>query len=369
VLLQQLTLSDFRNYSELEIEPAPGLNVFVGANAQGKSNLLEAIAMLGTGKSFRTAREGDTVRQSSERAVLHGVAATQAGRVELACAIERSSRGTHKSYTVNGTSVRYAGYLGRMRVVTFVPADLHLASGTPGARRAFLNVALSQSEPRYYYELARYRKVVAQKNALLRGAIEADPELLATYNRTIVEAGTEIMLARDTLVRALAAEAQRIHARFAPNERLELRYDADVPFDTPLRETIASAMEARLRACADAERARKSAVAGPHRDDVSLDLDGDSLAAYGSQGQQRTAVLALKIAEYAVMRERAREAPLLLLDDVLSELDEERAAAFLMEIGEYEQAFITATHLPAGLPASARVARVDAAHVEAWAAC
>src|SRR5579863_5874196 len=148
VLLQQLTLSDFRNYSELEIEPAPGLNVFVGANAQGKSNLLEAIAMLGTGKSFRTAREGDTVRQSSERSVLHGVAATQAGRVELACAIERSSRGTHKSYTVNGTSVRYAGYLGRMRVVTFVPADLHLASGTPGARRAFLNVALSQSEPR-----------------------------------------------------------------------------------------------------------------------------------------------------------------------------------------------------------------------------
>ncbi|HYL26325.1 MAG TPA: DNA replication/repair protein RecF [Candidatus Nitrosotalea sp.] len=369
MLLQQLTLCDFRNYSELEIEPAPGLNVFVGANAQGKSNLLEAIAMLGTGKSFRTAREGDTVRQGCERAVLHGVAATEAGRVELACAIERSSRGTRKSYTVNGMPVRYAGYLGKMRVVTFVPADLHLASGTPGARRAFLNVALSQSEPRYYYELARYRKVVAQKNALLRGAIDADPELLATYNRTIVEAGVEIMLARDALVRALAVEAQRVHARFAANERLELRYDADVPFDAPQRETIASALEARLRACADAERVRKSAVAGPHRDDVTLDLDGRSLAAYGSQGQQRTAVLALKIAEYAVMRERAREAPLLLLDDVLSELDEERARAFLTEIGEYEQAFITATHLPAGLPTSARVARVAVAHVEDWAVC
>jgi DNA replication and repair protein RecF len=369
VLLARLTLVDFRNYSELELEPAPGLNVFVGANAQGKSNLLEGIAMLGTGKSFRTAREADIVRKGCERAVLHGEATLRAGSVELACTVERSSRGSRKTYTINGTNVRYANYIGRMRVVTFVPADLHLASGTPGARRAFLNIALSQSEPRYYYQLARYRKVLQQKNAVLRGAVEADDHLLATYDRALVEAGTEIMLARAALVRALGAKAERAHARFAGGERLEVTYEPNVPFDAPVREVIAAALEARFAQCAEAERLRKSAIAGPHRDDVALALEGFSLDAYGSQGQQRTAVLALKIAEYAVMRERADEAPLLLLDDVLSELDEARAAAFLTELGDYEQAFITATHLPAGLPANAQVARVAGARVQIGAVC
>jgi DNA replication and repair protein RecF len=369
VLLARLTLSDFRNYPDLELVPAPGLNVFVGANAQGKSNLLEGIAMLGTGKSFRTARDGDTIRRGSERAVLHGQAALRAGTVELACTIERSSRGTRKSYTINGSGVRYAGYLGHMRVVTFVPADLHLASGTPSARRAFLNSALSQSEPGYYHELARYRHILAQKNALLRGAIDPDSDLLATYNAGIVEAGTRIMLARHGLIAALAGEAKRAHSRFAGNETLEVLYEPNVPFEVPDAGAIAAGLQARLAHYAETERVRKSAVTGPHRDDVTLQLDGFSLATYGSQGQQRTAVLALKVAEYAVMRERASEAPLLLLDDVLSELDEERAAAFLSEIGIYEQAFITATHLPVGLPAGAQLARVSAARVEWIAAC
>jgi DNA replication and repair protein RecF len=369
VLLRRLTLSDFRNYSELDLEPAAGLNVFVGANAQGKSNLLESVAMLGTGKSFRTSHESDTVRTGSDRAVLYGEATLRSGRVDLACTIERSSRGTRKTYTVNAHSVRYAGYLGKMRVVTFVPADLQLISGTPGARRAFLNIALSQSEPRYYYELARYRKALEQKNALLRGAIEPDPELLATYNATLVEAGTAIVLARDELIRALGESARIAHARFAANEELEVSYEPNVPFEMPTATVIAAALEARFGHYAEAERLRKRAIAGPHRDDLSLMLGGVSLAAYGSQGQQRTAALSLKVAEYAVLRERSNEAPLLLLDDVLSELDEERAAAFLAEIGEYEQTFITATHLPVGLPAGARFARVVDARLHGCAAC
>jgi DNA replication and repair protein RecF len=369
VLLARLTLSNFRNYSELDLEPTAGLNVFVGPNAQGKSNLLEGIAMLGTGKSFRTSHEGDAIRNGCERAVLHGSASLRAGAVDLACTIERSSRGTRKAYTINGAGVRYASYLGRMRVVTFVPADLGLATGTPSGRRAFLNIALSQSEPRYYHELARYRKALQQKNALLRGAIEPDPDLLETYDRTLVEAGTQIMLARAALIDALARSAARAHASFAGAERLELGYQPNVPFEAVEREAIAAAFDGRLRHVAEAERARKTAIAGPHRDDMGLTLDGVSLAAYGSQGQQRTAVLALKIAEYAVMRERSDEAPLLLLDDVLSELDETRAAGFLEEIGEYEQAFITATHLPVGLPSGARLARVANAGVQIAAAC
>jgi DNA replication and repair protein RecF len=369
VLLARLTLSNFRNYSELDLEPAAGLNVFVGPNAQGKSNLLEGIAMLGTGKSFRTSHDGDTVRKGSDLAAIYGEAALRAGRVELACTIEKSSRGTRKSYTVNRSNVRYASYLGKIRVVTFVPADLQLASGTPGTRRAFLNSALSQTEPRYYYELARYRKVLQQKNALLRGAVEPDAELLSIYDRALIEAGARIMLARDHLIGVLSENARRAHARFAGTERLELRYEPNVAFEAPTEAAISAAIAARLQQMVDAERARKTALVGPHRDDMSLTLEDASLAAYGSQGQQRTAVLALKVAEYRAMCERSNEAPLLLLDDVLSELDETRATAFLAEIGDYEQTFITATHLPEGLPSSARLAQVCNAQVRMGATC
>ncbi len=369
MFLRRLGFSNFRNYIELDLEPATGLNVFVGANAQGKSNLLEGIAMLGTGKSFRTVRDADTVRAGSDRAELSGEAVARSGNVNLACTIERGARGTRKGYTVNASPVRYANYLGRIRVVTFVPADLQLAGGTPSARRAFLNIGLAQTEPRYFYELARYRKAVQQKNALLRGTVGSDEELLDVYERTMLASGTEIMLARARLIDDLGRGAAAAHARFAPNERLEVRYDPNVAIEASAPEAIAAAFEARMRHAAEAERARKAALVGPHRDDVSLSLDGASLAAYGSQGQQRTAVLALKVAEYAVMRRRSNEAPLLLLDDVLSELDETRASAFLDEIGEYEQAFVTATHLPVGLSGAARVARVEEARVLQWVAC
>ncbi len=367
--LTHVRLFDFRNYGELDVEPAPGLNLYVGANAQGKSNLLEAIAMLGTGKSFRTSRDADAVRYGAETATISGEGRVSAGSVNLACTIAKGHRSTRKTYTLNGRPVRYSSFLGKLRVVTFVPADLQLAAGAPSQRRAFLNVALAQENPAYYRELARYRKALQQKNALLRAEDPGDPELLAVYDRELVAAGTHIVLARATFVEALARAAREAHARFTNGaESLAVEYEPNVPFDTAAPEAVETALTTRLQHVAVSERARKSSVAGPHRDDLALALDGRSLAVYGSQGQQRTAVLALKVAEYAVSRERAAEAPLLLLDDVLSELDEERAAAFLAGVGDYEQAFVTATHVPKALPPNAHVRVVSGARIAA-AAC
>lgn len=344
--LTRLSLANFRNYSELELEPVPGLNVFVGANAQGKSNLLEAIAMLGTGKSFRTTNEADVIRNGIELASVSGDAQMRVGIVRLSCTVSTTARGTRKLYAINGQSVRYASFLGRARVVTFIPADLHLVAGSPSERRGILNVALAQEQPLYYRELARYRKTLQQKNALLRGD-DIDNDLLAIYNRTLIDSGTALMLARNHFVSALAGAACEVHARWSHNaETLDVRYTPNVVFEVPTADGIASAFTERLRERAEAERVRKSSLVGPHRDDFELQINGVSLAAYGSQGQQRTAVLALKVAEYTVMRERSSEAPLLLLDDVLSELDTDRARAFFEEIGTYEQAFITTTHLP-----------------------
>ena len=362
--LKHVALSNFRNYGELDLEPALGLNVFVGANAQGKSNLLEAIAMLGTGKSFRTNKDADLIRDGLELAVVRGDAEVRAGTVHLSCAVAKGVRATRKQYTINGQSVRYARFLGSIRVVTFVPSDLQLVGGSPSLRRGFINIALAQDDRQYFHELARYQKALAQKSAMLRGVVAPDPELLAIYDATLVESGTLLMVARNHFIAAIAREAEAIHALWTGGkEKLRVSYAPSIAFEAPTADAISFAFAARLREVAEAERIRKSTLAGPHRDDVGLALDGSSLAAYGSQGQQRTAVLALKVAEYSVMRDRSNEAPLLLLDDVLSELDEERAAAFLAGIGGYEQAFVTATHLPSGLPESARVYGIERAAV------
>lgn len=353
-----------RNYAHLEFVPAPGLNVFVGSNAQGKSNLLEAIAVLGTGKSFRTSRERDLIRDGFELATITGEAHVTAGTIRLGCTLTATARGSRKMYAVNGRNVRYATFLGSLRVVSFVPGDLHLVDGPPAARRSFLNRALSQEQKRYYHELVRYQKSLAQKAALLRDG-NSDPALLGIYNETLVSAGTALMIARNQFVRQLDGVAATIHARCSDDrERLELHYQPNVEFEAATEDAIGASFTGRLEAQAEQERTRGMPLVGPHRDDLLLTLDGRSLAAFGSQGQQRTAVLAVKVAEYTVMRERCGEAPLLLLDDVLSELDAGRARAFLDGVGDFEQAFITATQLPDRLPAGT-VYRIDDARVVA----
>lgn len=362
--LVSLHLSNIRNYAHLDLHPAPGLNIFVGRNAQGKSNLLEAISMLGTGKSFRTARERDVIRDGFELATVGGEAQVRAGTVRLGCTITAGARGTRKMYAVNGRNVRYAKFLGSLRVVTFVPADLQLVGGPPAGRRAFLNVALAQEQKTYYHELARYQKALAQKAALLRAQGEPDAQLLRVYNDTLIEAGTVLMLARAQFIHVLAEAATGVHRQWSGNERLELRYEPSVPFELAAHDVIAGSFAARLEDMAAQERVRQMTLVGPHRDDVALLLDGRSLSAFGSQGQQRTAVLALKVAEYTVMHDRCAEAPLLLLDDVLSELDPQRAHAFIAGVGNFEQAFITATHLPDGLP-PARLYSIEDALVRA----
>jgi DNA replication and repair protein RecF len=351
VRLDRVRLADFRNYASLDFEPKPGLNVFVGPNAQGKSNLLEAFAMLATGKSFRAHRESELIREGSERADIAGDAHIEAGDIRLRCSVVRTPGMTRKSFEVNGGSVGFARFLGRARVVTFVPADLQLVSGGPALRRAFLNGALAQLSPTYYRDLALYQKIVQQKSALLRGAIAPDRDLLLAYNDELVRPATALIAARRTFVDELAAATAQMYARWrGTRERLGVTY-APNP-DGDVGEALGGAVESEVR--------RRTTLIGPHRDDLRLLIDGKPLGAFGSQGQQRTAVLALKVAEYDVMRARTGDAPILLLDDVLSELDAERAGGFLGAVEGFEQAFLTTTELPRDVGAAATWAIRDA---------
>jgi DNA replication and repair protein RecF len=352
LILTGVELVDVRNYAQLQFAPPPGLTVLLGDNAQGKSNLLEAIAMLATGKSFRTTREAEIVREGTTQATITGHAQVAAGDVRLGCIIATTAQGARKTYAVNGEHVRYTSFLGRARVVTFTPADLQLVAGAPSLRRAALNAALAQESPRYYQLLAQYGRTLTQKNALLRGAVGDDDALLATYDQRLVELGAPIMFERARYVGALAPIVREVSARWGGEDvgdgPLEIVYRANVPFAPEAAvPAIAQALHTALGARRAAERARGQSLVGPHRDDLDFLSRGRLLGAFGSQGEQRTAVLALKVAEYRVMHARAGEAPLLVLDDVLSELDAQRQTAFLANVAAVEQAFISsAAELP-----------------------
>ena len=358
MLLTALRLADFRNYAALDFAPAPGLNVFAGPNAQGKSNVLEAIAMLATGKSFRARRESELIRDGTDLAEVRGEARVPAGSIRLNASIVRAGNGARKTFDVNGSAVGFARFLGRARVVTFVPADLQLIAGGPALRRTFLNGALAQLSPAYYRDLARYGKIVQQKAALLRGAIAPDRELLLAYNDELLQPGAALMAARAAFTGELALAAHAVYERWTgTHERVAIAYAPNVPFAGA---TALDAFAAALAANVDAEVRRRTTLVGPHRDDLRFAIAGKPLDAFGSQGQQRTAVLALKVAEYETMRARAGDAPILLLDDVLSELDAERAGGFLAAVGRFEQAFLTTTEVPATYAGAARFRIVDA---------
>jgi DNA replication and repair protein RecF len=346
VRVLSLELANFRNYAALRFEPPEGACVLIGANAQGKSNLLEGLALLALGKSFRTSREADLILLDAPAASVSARVRTRAGEISVACHISRDGAGARKRFVRNGRAVSYGNFLGGVAAVTFVPADLEVASGPASGRRRMLNATLSQSKRAYYSDLARYSKTLGQKNAFLRSPDAGDRTLLATYNEQLVETGTRLVAERAAYVRRLDREASAMHARWVgESEALSVTYQPvpEQPDETP--DAIAENLRAAMQRNMPAELARKMALYGPHRDDVAIGLSGLQIARYGSQGQQRMAVLALKAAEYSLLAAAAGEAPLLLLDDVLSELDAARRHAFLDGIAGYEQAFITATDI------------------------
>ncbi len=257
----------------------------------------------------------------------------------------------------NGRTVPYAQFLGGIAAVTFMPYDLQLVSGAPALRRRFLNAALSQSDRSYYRQHAEYTQIVMQKNASLRAPSGADRKLLATYNEQLAAVGSQLVCARAGFVRRLAREAASVHARWVgPMPELQLAYTPSPPLpdgdESP--GAVLHALQNALVAMSAAELARKTSLVGPHRDDMAFGLGGQALARFGSQGQQRTAVLATKAAEYALLAQAAGEPPLFLLDDVLSELDAERRRSFMSSIEDCEQAFVTSTDAP-DLPAQTQV--------------
>jgi DNA replication and repair protein RecF len=359
--VRRLNLASFRNYRELDFRPGSGLNILHGGNAQGKSNILEALWLLATTRSLRASRESELILQGEETAhVCAEIDREREGEVDLQVSVFQTDK---KSVRINGAKRgRVVELLGQFNAVYFGSIDLRIISGEPAERRHYLNVEISQISPRYVFDLARYKRVLEQRNRLLRDLRERprppSESGLEAWNEQLVMHGAPLYDRRRFYVERLSPLADLIHRELTDGrESLKLEYVPSIPLPPAGRDSEQAAIEAvrgefrrRLEQTAEDELRRGTTLLGPQRDDLSLLVNGAEARIYGSQGQQRTVALALKLAEFRLVEDFVGEPPVLLLDDVMSDLDDARRNHLLAWIRRRCQAFLTCTSLR-GFPA------------------
>jgi DNA replication and repair protein RecF len=334
--VKSLDLLNFRNYEKLSLTLDPGINIFYGANAQGKTNILEAVYLAGTSKSHRGTRDRDMIRMGESEAHIrmHVDKNYSDYRIDMHLRKNKS-----KGIAIGGVPIRRAGELfGIVNIVFFSPEDLNIIKNGPSERRRLVDRILCEIDRIYMSDLTQYGKCLNQRNRLLHD-LYFNPSLeseLPVWDEQLVNYGCRIIAKREEFVRMLENIASEIHTELTgEKERLTLVYEPNVTV-----EEFADKV-ARSR---DADRKIKSTTVGPHRDDVCIKVNDMDLRLYGSQGQQRTTAISLKLSEIRIIEERIRNKPVLLLDDVLSELDRDRQNYLLGNIRDI-QTLITCTGL------------------------
>jgi DNA replication and repair protein RecF len=373
--VRRLQLSDYRNFSRLDFSVPTGPVVIVGGNAQGKSNLLEAVYLLSTMRSPRADSDGELIRQQAAGiegapplARLVAEVEGRDGTVRLEMAVVGRGGGlgslagrsagiarANKVVRVNGVARRLADAVGQLNAVLFTAHDMEVIDGPPSLRRRYLDITISQVDGGYLRALQRYAKVLLQRNHLLKRVQEgsARREELAFWSQELVREGSYIVRARALTVASLAPLAVAAHVSLSEGqEELTLAYQPQLggavdglQAATLSQSELAAAFAKVVGQWREREIGAGASLLGPHRDDLLFHLNGISAATFASRAQQRTVAVALRLAEARYLLERRGESPVLLLDDVLSELDGRRRAAVLAAIADYEQALLTATEL------------------------
>ncbi|MBS9336860.1 DNA replication/repair protein RecF [Fructobacillus parabroussonetiae] len=345
--LKELKLNHFRNYDQADLKFQSGVNVFLGQNAQGKTNLLESIYALALARSHRTKVDRDLVQWGQDQARIAGMVENRFGKLHLS--LSWSNKG--KQARVNHLDQsRLSTYIGQLNVILFAPEDLDLVKGPPAVRRRFIDIEFGQMNRTYLQLSTQYKKVLKDRNAYLKAwsfGGKKDQVFLDVLTAQLIELAAKLMLLKKRFLTELGQAAARIHGEVAnQKEALVLSYKTAVDRSqlTDL-ETVKQALDAVFKKQADREKKQGTTLVGPHRDDFVIEVNGVDVSNFGSQGQQRTAALALKLGEIDLMHQETGEYPVLLLDDVLSELDASRQTHLLMTIENKVQTFITAPSL------------------------
>lgn len=372
--LRNLKAVHFRNYAQLTLAFNARLNVIVGRNAQGKTNLLEAIYYLGTSASPRRHRDPQLLQDHQSFFVLEGEVLKepngQAGgvikniRFTYQLAASGNGRGQKKLFLDKVKQERLGEVLGQLNVVYFGPEQVNLIDGPPALRRQYLDGQICQAHPEHYYNLVRYRRVLSQRNQLLKQlrSGKGDPRHLEVWDQELIKLGQDIIVRRVKALNWLSQAACRWHQRVGGNEELRLVYRGSWGKEG---EMVAASLERALAANRTRELKAGFTLVGPHIDEIAILIDGKAARSFASRGQQRTAVVALKLAEVDFLEEESQEPAVLLLDDVFSELDRERRRLLMDTLGSKNQIFITSSEeLKDWHPQQASWYRVEAGQVE-----
>jgi DNA replication and repair protein RecF len=340
--LDELALHHFRNYEALRINFFPDVNILIGQNAQGKTNILEAVFLSCLGKSFRTKKETELIKWNSDFFYLSGRFKDE--NFTYLCELGVGKK--QKKYKLNGVLVKGVDFFGRVPIVAFSPEDLQLIKGSPQRRRDFIDLYLAQIDGNYREVYLNYYKTLQQRNGFLKER-RLNPTEWEVWDEQLITNGIKIIKARATLIERIKPYIIQAHHRISgAHEKIAIDYLCLNKYPNPdLDETfLRNLLRADLLKVRQLEIERKISLVGPHRDDLALMLDDQiELRAFGSQGQQRTAALALKLGLIEVLKEAREVMPLLLLDDVMSEFDDLRQQALLKILVNSCQTFITAT--------------------------
>ena len=337
--INTLTLKNFRNYQKEVVKFEDGLNILVGKNAQGKTNILEAIFFAVIGKSFKASKEKEAIKWEEEVASIKAEFSREFRDVAIELIFNKSAK---KAVKIDGISIKKIGeLLGNVNAVFFSPQELKLVKESPDERRRFMNVDISQTNKRYFYALNRYEKVLANRNKLLKMSkdFNALKETIDIWDKALVDLAEKIYLERKLFIEKLAPFAEKAHNYISNGqEKLEIKYDSFDFGDKDFKSEMLKALQKNL----EKDYKHGYTSVGVHRDDLDIYLNGVEVKSFGSQGQQRTVALSMKLAELEIIKERAGEYPILLLDDVFSELDNDRQKR-LLNFTSRTQTIITCT--------------------------
>lgn len=338
----KIILRNFRNYVNLTLDFTDSINIFIGENAQGKTNILESIYYGAMGHSHRTNTDTELIRWQEEGASISIFFSRLSIENSL---LFKFSTQQKKEIISNHYAIKPKQLMGLLNVVLFSPEDLMLIKGMPAMRRRFLDMEISQVSPAYYQQLLKYNRIVAQRNTLLKKIREnkEKPDMLDAWDEQLSVVASQIVKKRQEAIKKLAMLANLMHRKITDSkENLTVIYQKH-GIDAVNNNSLAEEYKSKLLQCRQNDIWRGSTSVGPHKDDLILSVNGINLRTFGSQGQQRTGVLALKLAELEFIKSETGEYPVLLLDDVMSELDASRREHLILFIQDRVQTFITAT--------------------------
>src|SRR5699024_939369 len=343
--IKQLQLKNYRNYDSLDISFSDHINVIIGENAQGKTNLLEAIYVLAFTKSYRTPKEKELIQWDADYGKIEGriMKRNQSFPLEIIL----SAKGK-KAKLNHIEQKRLSDYIGAMNIVMFAPEDLMLVKGPPQGRRRFIDMELGQIQPRYIYHLGQYQKILKQRNHLLKQlGMKENPDLtmLRVLTEQLATHASALLVRRFMCLKLLREWASSIHSGISRElETLDIEYVATIDVSEEAnKEKIESIYSEKFKEIEAKEIERRTTLIGPHRDDLTFYINQKDVQIYGSQGQQRTTALSVKLAEIELIYNEVGEYPILLLDDVLSELDNHRQSHLLHTIQHKVQTFVSTT--------------------------